>query len=140
MPAAAAPMPDTSSDAAAAQAKLRAHGELLITPTHGGQALDGASLDLVYTLGVLHRLNGSTHTVWSDFLRANLMKVCGSPDICKACCSEKGCNCTSVEVSGGNNAGPRHPSLCTGSLGQALGIAYDWLYDAMSDHERGVVR
>eukprot|EP01043_Picozoa_sp_COSAG02_P019486 COSAG02_NODE_941_length_15750_cov_104.135582_5_plen_599_part_00 len=130
----------TSSDAAAAQAKLRAHGELLIDPRRGGQALDGASLDLVYTLGVLHRLNGSTHTVWSDFLRANLMNVCSSPDICKACCSEKGCNCTSVEANGGDNAGPRHPSLCTGSLGQALGIAYDWLYNAMNEHERTVLR
>lgn len=130
----------TSSDGAAAQAKLLAHGELLMDPRQGGQALDGASLDLIYTLGVLHRLNGSAHTIFSDFLRANLMRVCSSPDICKACCSEKGCNCTVLEDAGGNNAGARYPSLCTGQLGQALGIAYDWLYDAMSDHERSVLR
>jgi hypothetical protein len=124
----------------AAVAKLRAHGDLLMAPREGGRALEGASLDMVYSLGVLHRLNGSARTAYSDFAVANLMHVCASPDICKACCDEKGCNCTAAEANGGNNAAARHASLCTGSLGQSLGIAYDWFYHAMAPPQRAVLR
>ena len=92
----------SSPEAKQAQAKLQAHGELLMQ--HGGQALEGASLDLVYTMGVLHRLNGSTASRWSDFAIKNLVHVCSSPDICHACCSDKGCNCTAAEANGGRNA------------------------------------
>jgi hypothetical protein len=124
-----------------AKAKLQAHGELPMTPHKCGQALEGASLDLVYTLGVLHRLNGSMHSKYSDFAVENLIGVVTkSADICKACCSPKGCNCTVLEASGGNNAGPRSASLCTGSLGQALGVAYDWFYHAMTPAQRQVMR
>jgi hypothetical protein len=131
-----------SPEAAAAQAKLRAHGELLMTKGQGGAALRGGSLDLVYTMGVLHRLaqNGSEATQWSDFALANLMKVCESPDICNACCSAHGCNCTVNEENGGDGAGPRSASLCTGSLGQALAISYDWFYSAMTPAQRAVIR
>ena len=128
----------SSAEAKQAQAKLQAHGELLMQ--HGGQALEGASLDLVYTMGVLHRLNGSVTSRWSNFAIKNLVHVCSSPDICHACCSDKGCNCTAAEANGGRNAAPRQVSLCTGNLGQALGIAYDWFYHAMSEAERFTIR
>ena len=57
-----------------------------------------------------------------------------------ACCSPKGCNCSLDEANGGNNAAPRQVSLCTGTLGQALGVAYDWFYTAMTSEQRKAVR
>jgi len=119
----------SSAEAAAAFAKLALHGECIISGNRSCHNSNSAtSLDLVYSLGLLHRLDGNITTKWSEFALKYFDHELQSADIARAC----GGNCSVLEAKGGDNSRPRQMGLKSGILAQQLGIAYDWFHHAMS--------
>ena len=129
-------MVNSGGDAASLHSIVEQHGQALITKPEGG---DGGAWDSVYTLGFLHRYDclvgghagGNCSTAWGDAGIKNLLAVAANRDFCNGC----GGNCTAISPTGVRTMG-----LCTANLGTALGLGFDWFYNAMSEAQRGVVQ
>lgn len=99
--------------------------------------------DYMYTYGFLHRMEcaqqgnaaGNCTTTWSTAGIAFLLSQSHAADVCNDCGAPgSASNCTGMNFYTSRSAG-----LCTATLGQSLGIGYDWFYNAMTVEQRRYV-
>ena len=100
----------------------------------------GGVRDIAYTMGLAWRLTKNA-TIGRQGVEA-LLKVARQPDICTACL-DRDCKALEAGCPGpkcAQNAAQRNPDpLCFGVTGEGLAVGYDWLWEAMTSEERGVV-